>query len=95
MPLTFESLLGTIVSLVVIAGAVAGMWYSLASSIKQVEKDLASYKLQVTKEYASIENIKQVEERLIKSIDQLSATIEGMPQKIIEIINAAKRGVHP
>ena len=60
------------------------------------EKELAEYKTQVAKEYASMRHLKEVEERLVKAMDHLSDTISDMPQKIFDLFNAApvssKRG---
>lgn len=53
-------------------GGLVGVWYRLVLRIEKVAGDLYEYKLQVTKEYASIGYLKDVEERLIKAIDRLT-----------------------
>ena len=79
------------------------MWQALSKGIRAaedktaaVEKELAEYKTQVAKEYASMRHLKEVEERLVKAMDHLSDTISDMPQKIFDLFNAApvsgKRG---
>ncbi|WP_420415143.1 hypothetical protein [Roseibium sp.] len=43
---------------------------------------LTDYKLQVAQEYASVEHLKEVENRLVRAIEQLTAKLEDMPAQL-------------
>lgn len=56
--------------------ALAGVWYRLHSQIISVDKALSDYKLQVAKEYATTNAIKEVEDRIVQAIDRLGDRLD-------------------
>jgi ABC-type transporter Mla subunit MlaD len=102
--MSFETLVTVVAEIVVIAGAFAAIWNSLANKIDaavtatetktdKLVTDLNDFKLEVAKEYASITHIKDVEERLVKAIENLSSALESMPDRVSKILSAANRVV--
>lgn len=70
------------------AGALAGVWYRLntqitstrefaAKSAADARQDLAEYKLQVAKEYATTSAIKEFEVRIMSALDRLGDRFEN------------------
>ncbi|WP_420411586.1 hypothetical protein [Roseibium sp.] len=89
-----------ITALTVIIGAVAGAWWFLFSSnlatrrecqkeTQQLRQDLAAYKLEVAERYASVDHLKEVENRLVNAIDKLTDKLDTMPDRLSRIIQQA------
>lgn len=68
-----------VVGLIVV---LAGFWWRIDSRMRKVETSLADYKLQAAKEFASVEHLKEVEVRLIASIDRLADRIDRLLTRI-------------
>lgn len=78
-------------------GIIWKLWSSLNDSINEVDTrinqvaaELDDYKLEVSKEYASIGYLKDVEERLVQAINKLGMAMERMPQQIADILRVNK-----
>jgi len=56
--------------------ALAGVWWRLQQQITANARALDAYKLEVAKQYASITHLKEVEARLVVSIDRLTGRID-------------------
>ena len=63
-------------TIVLLAGAVGGVWWRLHVNIRSVEKDLDAYKLEVAKNYATNNAISQVEERVVQAIERLGDRLD-------------------
>jgi hypothetical protein len=90
MPLTIETLTTLIVGLIAIAGAIWRMWSVLDTKIALSVHNLAEFKLEVAKSYASMEHIKDVELRLVDAINKLADSVEQMPSRVAEILKSAQ-----
>ncbi|ARQ95321.1 hypothetical protein [Bradyrhizobium phage BDU-MI-1] len=55
-----------------------------AKKAEEAEKALADFKLKVAEEYASWDTVRSIEERLTERIDNLSAQVMHMPDKIVQ-----------
>lgn len=51
-----------------------------------VEKELATFRLEVTRDYASWDTVKAIESRLTARMDSLSAEVSKMPEAIVDRI---------
>lgn len=78
-----------IVSLIIIATAVAGAWWFLFAQILQTRRELNDFKLEVSRQYASHDHLREVEERLTKVIEKLDRRIEDMPRQLAAAVQAA------
>ncbi|HQF30758.1 MAG TPA: hypothetical protein PLJ34_04855 [Hyphomicrobiales bacterium] len=58
-----------------VVSVVAGVWWRIDGRIKGVERALSEYKLQVAKEYASVDHLKDVEQRLVNAVRDVSSEI--------------------
>jgi hypothetical protein len=86
-PITWEA----IGFLCVLAVPVCGAWWFLYSDILAVRRELQDYKLEVAQRYASVEHLKEVENRLVTAIDKLAAQLDTMPDRLSRIIQQAIR----
>lgn len=66
-----------------IAGAIGGVWKYLqvqiasnAEKLGQTERDLAAFKLQVAREYATMSVIKNIEERILAAVERLGDRLD-------------------
>jgi len=48
----------------------------------ELRRELNEYKLQVQREYASVDHLKEVENRLVKAIDDLSTVVKDLANEI-------------
>lgn len=67
---------------VVFGGSLVGVWWRLQQRIQAVSDALTAYKLEVAKEYASVGHLKEVEARLVVSIDRLTERIDKLIDKM-------------
>ena len=58
--------------------------------IEDEAKELSKFKLDVAEKYATAASMKEVEERLVAAIDNLTRAMNDMPTRIAEIFNAGK-----
>ncbi len=58
--------------------ALAGLWWRLQSQITANARTLDAYKLEVAEKYASVEHLREVEARLVISIDRLTERIDRL-----------------
>lgn len=59
--------------------------------INLVRQELTEYKLQVAQEYASVEHLKEVENRLVRAIEKLTEKMEDMPEQLALAIQKTRR----
>lgn len=57
--------------------ALAGVWWRLQSQITAGQAALADYKLQVAEKYATNAAIKEVEQRIVETINRLGDRVEN------------------
>ena len=72
-----------VINVIVIVGAVGGLWWKIQGGIQQNSKELSDFKLQVAKEYTSKGAMKDIERRLIHSIEKLSSHIDKLVESLI------------
>jgi len=60
--------------------------------VHQSRQELTDYKLQVAQEYASVEHLKEVEDRLVRAIDKLTAKMEDMPAQLALALQKMRGG---
>ena len=65
-------------ALVAIALGLGGVWWRVHQAINTVARELSAYKLEVAEKYASVEHLKEVEARLVVSIDRLTERIDRL-----------------
>lgn len=70
--ITWESL----AYLVAIGGALGGVWFRMYRQVESVRADLAAFKLEVAKEYATNATIKEVAEAINRLGDRLDRFLE-------------------
>lgn len=58
--------------------------------VGNVRSELMTYKLEVAQKYASIEHLKETEERLVSAINKLEVTIAAMPASIAALIKTGR-----
>ena len=63
----------------------------LHQRVSKVVHDLAEYKLEAAKNFASHEHLKEVEVRLTSAIDRLTNRIEALPTKFAEEVSRLVR----
>lgn len=86
-PITFELVL----FLVVVGGAVAGSWWFLFSSILAVRRDLHDLRLEVARDYASQQLLRDVEKRVVGELKELRKEFHDLPERISAVLTAANR----
>lgn len=64
---------------------------ALEEDIAKSGQDLQSFRLEVATKYASIEHLKETEERLVSAINKLEATIAAMPASIAALIKTGSQ----
>jgi hypothetical protein len=52
--------------------------------------DLSAFKLEVAQRYASLQHLKDTEDRLVAAINKLESTIAAMPASIAALINTGR-----
>ena len=58
---------------------------------EKAQVDLGTYKLDVAEKYATAASMKDVEERLVSAINNLTTSMNEMPSRVAEVFNAGKR----
>ena len=78
-----------------LSGAIAGIWWRVEAKIQAAEEaaedakaELARFQLTVAERYASMAHLKDVEVRLVTSIDRLTSQIDAMPDRMLRIIRS-------
>ncbi len=66
--------------------ALGGLWWRVEGLISAQRESLAEFKTEVAKSYASMQSVREVEARLVTSIDRLSDRIDTMPDKIARLL---------
>ncbi len=64
---------------------------ALEEDIAKNGADLSAYKLEVATKYASIEHLKETEERLVTAINKLEVSIAAMPASIAALIKTGRQ----
>jgi len=54
----------------------------LAQELKGLRAEFTDYKLQVAREYASVDHLKEVENRLVDAIEKLTGKMDAMPGRM-------------
>ena len=54
----------------------------LSQELKALRADFTDYKLQVAREYASVDHLKEVETRLVDAIEKLTGKMDAMPDRV-------------
>ncbi len=67
-----------ILALVAIAAMASGIWWRLQQQVTANARALDAYKLEAAEKYANITHLKDVEARLVVSIDRLSDRIDRL-----------------
>ena len=70
--------------------ALAGLWWRLQSQITANARALDAYKLEVTEKYASVKHLREVEARLVISIDRLTERIDRLLSRIDKMRERAR-----
>ncbi|MEP1934937.1 MAG: hypothetical protein ABJJ37_26995 [Roseibium sp.] len=65
-------------------------WWFLFSYILAVRKELNEFRIEVAKEYASQELLKDLEDRLVAAVRELKDEFHDMPERLAVLIAAAK-----
>jgi len=60
--------------------------------IDEADKELGKFKLAVAEKYATAASMKEVEERLVAAINNLTKAMNEMPSRVAEVFNAGKSG---
>lgn len=80
---------------IVIGGAAfavfAGWCRWLTARIGEVEKELSGYKLEVSRQFASVDHLKEVEERLIKALGDLGVKFDRFAEMFQQHLMAVAR----
>ncbi len=71
-----------VAGLLAVAATVSGIWWRLQQQITANARALDAYKLEAAEKYASIAHLKDVEARLVVSIDRLSDRIDRLLSKL-------------
>jgi len=66
----------------IIGSAIAGVWWKLHKRISDLYEQLQDYKLAVTKEFASVGHLKEVELRLEAALNRLTERIDELLTKV-------------
>jgi hypothetical protein len=93
--ITWEQAVFIVGILAAFVGLVAAIWFRIEQRINDAseiarftQKNLDDFKLDVTKNYASILHIQSVEERLVRAVDELKHSINEMPTRVASIMKA-------
>ena len=70
--------------------ALAGLWWRLQKQITANARSLDVYKLDVAEKYASVEHLREVEARLVVSIDRLTERIDRLLNRFDKISARAR-----
>lgn len=88
--ITWEMLL----ALIVVGGAVAGIWRHFNGSVTKVDADLQAYKLHVAETYASSTAVTSQIEAVSKSItaigERMEVRLDGVNERLDRVIEAGK-----
>lgn len=101
-PLTFEYVAALTAFAILVGGAIwkiraqlddkieaeADHWRQAMATHQQQHND---FKLEVAQRYASIQHLKDTEDRLVNAINKLEAVITNMPASIAALIKADRR----
>lgn len=79
-PITWEMIL----TLSAVVSIVGGVWWKLQARIQQCHNDLSEFKLEVAEKYASGAQMKEVETRLIASIEKLESHIDKLIETLLD-----------
>ncbi len=75
-------LVESVVSSLVVAG---GVWIYFHNKMSAIKDDLQAFKLEVAKEYVSTAHLNEVEERLMRSMNDLSESIKQLRTEILNL----------
>lgn len=82
----------------VVIGRISAIEEKAQASVEAVEEDIAKtatslsdFKLEVATKYASIEHLKETEERLVNAINKLEATVAQLPVTIAQLIKTGRQ----
>lgn len=64
----------------------------LGRDLQVLRQDFTEYKLVVAREYASVEHLKEVEDRLVNAIDKLTAKLDVMPGQLAQELRQVMKG---
>ncbi len=67
---------------IAIVTAIGGVWWRLQQQLTANARALDAYRLEVAEKYASVEHLREVEARLVISIDRLTDRIDRMLDRI-------------
>lgn len=73
------------------AGVVSGflwkMWQMITKNKTDIDRDLAAFRLEVAQQYASYSQLKDLEEKIIRTEERLLAGINALTTRMDRILN--------
>lgn len=75
--------LSTVRDIIVITAAIGGVWWRAHTRINAVEQDLQRFKLQVARENVTSNHLKELENRLIGTLDKLSEDLKDLRNALL------------
>lgn len=78
-------------ALIALMGAIGAVWARLESSRTKIADDLASFKLEVTRNYVRNDSLLEMEKRVLGHIENLSENVSAMRKDVMQAITSRRR----
>ena len=83
-PITLHDITILVGAAVGIFGLIAGVFWRIHGRFQKIEDDLSSFRIEVAKTYVTDNAIKEVEDRISRSIDRLGDRLDAVLHHLVK-----------